>query len=199
SGYWISCAASRPSTNAPHLHSGTARPISSCRCSSVLSYWKAYSAKRIDCSRSSRVSRRISAFVLRFSTISSCLSPVQNGAARSPQLETFPAPVGKKAVLSSWWMFPFYQIAEVREVRKTWLTLLCIALAVSLLPAVSSASGTGSGDVPSVIEVVKAVNFREGPSTDAKIIRLLKAGERLSVRSQPNTYWFEAVDKNGKT
>jgi len=96
-------------------------------------------------------------------------------------------------------MFPFYQIAEVREVRKTWLTLLCIALAVSLLPAVSSASGTGSGDVPSVIEVVKAVNFREGPSTDAKIIRLLKAGERLSVRSQPNTYWFEAVDKNGKT
>lgn len=83
--------------------------------------------------------------------------------------------------------------------RRKLIPLVCIALVLSLLPAVSSASGSGPQDVPSVIEVVKGVNFRQGPSTSAKQIRLLKTGERLAVLGRPNAYWYEAMDKNGVT
>lgn len=78
------------------------------------------------------------------------------------------------------------------------ILLLCALLAVgSLLPAAMHASGDPSGEVPVKIEVVKTVNFREGPSTSRPRIRFLKAGEQLDVLGRPNAYWYEARDKNG--
>lgn len=81
--------------------------------------------------------------------------------------------------------------------KKKVLLLLCAVLVVSLFPPVSAAADASAPEVPSVIEVVKSVNFRKGPSTSKARIRFLKAGERLDVLGRPNTYWYEAKDKNG--
>lgn len=81
--------------------------------------------------------------------------------------------------------------------KKWLLLLLCAGLIASLFPVAASASGTVSPEVPAVIEVVKSVNFRTGPSTSKPRIRFLRAGETLDVLSRPNTYWYEAKDKNG--
>lgn len=81
--------------------------------------------------------------------------------------------------------------------KKMFLLLLVAGLIVSLIPAGALAAGPEAPVVPKVIEVVKSVNFREGPGTSYPQIRFLKAGERLDVLGRPNANWYETKDKNG--
>jgi len=45
--------------------------------------------------------------------------------------------------------------------------------------------------------IVATVSFRTGPSTSAARIRYMKAGERLTVVSKYNDYWYYVQDANG--
>ncbi len=59
---------------------------------------------------------------------------------------------------------------------------------------------TGSTDLDTHAtnaQVLTSVSFRKGPSTSAERIRYLQAGERIQIIAKPNSYWYEAKDKNG--
>lgn len=47
--------------------------------------------------------------------------------------------------------------------------------------------------------VESGVNFRTAPSTSSSKIRLLKTGEKLTVLSKTNNYWYKVKDSKGKT
>ncbi|TBL67913.1 SH3 domain-containing C40 family peptidase [Paenibacillus thalictri] len=49
---------------------------------------------------------------------------------------------------------------------------------------------------PANAKIVKSVNFRTGPSTDAAKIRLLSKGESLWILEKINSYWYKAADTN---
>ena len=78
--------------------------------------------------------------------------------------------------------------------RKSLLALLILGLIFSLMPA--GALAAYSYETP-VIEVIKSVNFRTGPSTDDARIRYLQVGEVLDVISEPNSNWVQARDASG--
>ncbi|WP_318153589.1 C40 family peptidase [Paenibacillus vietnamensis] len=48
-------------------------------------------------------------------------------------------------------------------------------------------------------EVKAGVNMRSAPSASAAVIRVLKAGEQLSVIEKVNAYWYKVTDATGKT
>lgn len=48
-------------------------------------------------------------------------------------------------------------------------------------------------------EVKQGVNFRNAPSTDSKVIRMLKRGEDIQVLDKHNNYWLKIKTKDGKT
>lgn len=47
-------------------------------------------------------------------------------------------------------------------------------------------------------EVKYGVNFRTGPSTDSKVIRMLEKGEDIHVIEQVNRYWLKVQTKDGR-
>ncbi|CAM3439877.1 SH3 domain-containing protein [Marinicrinis lubricantis] len=47
-------------------------------------------------------------------------------------------------------------------------------------------------------KIVRGVNFRTSPSTDASKIRMLQTGERVQVIDEVNNYWIKIKDSNGK-
>lgn len=71
---------------------------------------------------------------------------------------------------------------------------LAIAMLLTLAP--TGASADYSYDVPA-IEVIKAVNFRTGPSTGYDAIRFLQKGELLEVIGDPSAYWLQVKDGSG--
>ncbi|MGG4034090.1 SH3 domain-containing C40 family peptidase [Paenibacillus cisolokensis] len=76
---------------------------------------------------------------------------------------------------------------------------LAAALVAGSLTAVGTV-GNGAAYAAQATAVVEwGVNLRTGPSTSAKVIRMLKKGERISVISQTNKYWLHVRDANGKT
>lgn len=70
----------------------------------------------------------------------------------------------------------------------------------------NSGSGSSSKDTSSNDEknsntngvIVASVSFREGASTSADRIRYLQKGEKVTVLSKPNSYWYHVQDSNGK-
>ena len=75
--------------------------------------------------------------------------------------------------------------------KKSLLTLLIMALLVPLLAV------PGQAEAATHIQVKKSVSFRDQPNTSSNVKRYLKTGERLTVLSQPNSYWYQVRDAGG--
>lgn len=64
-----------------------------------------------------------------------------------------------------------------------------------------SSSGSASGSTVntggSVGEIVSSVSMRTGPGTDYERIRYAQDGEKVTILSQPNRYWYEIRDRYG--
>ncbi|MFD0714314.1 SH3 domain-containing protein [Paenibacillus sp. GCM10027626] len=72
------------------------------------------------------------------------------------------------------------------------MTLASILAASISLPAITEAAQqTG--------EIKASVSFREGPSTDSKVMRYLSKGEDVTVLKEVNSYWYQVQDQNGQT
>src|SRR5689334_9514425 len=54
-------------------------------------------------------------------------------------------------------------------------------------------------EAATTIQVKKSVSFRDQPNTSSHVKRYLKAGERLTVLGQPNSYWYQVRDAGGTT
>lgn len=77
--------------------------------------------------------------------------------------------------------------------KKTALSLLAGTLIFAAVPFQAHAVTKNQK-----AEIVHSVNFRTAPSTSGKQIRYLKDGEIVTILSQPNSYWYEIKDQNGK-
>ncbi|WP_042165868.1 C40 family peptidase [Paenibacillus gorillae] len=80
--------------------------------------------------------------------------------------------------------------------------LLLSAVSASIPAAwnAQTASAAASTTVSAGQALIKAsVSFRTAPSTSASRIKYLKAGELVSVISQPNSYWYQVRDSSGTT
>ncbi|MFF2091685.1 C40 family peptidase [Paenibacillus sp. NPDC058174] len=80
--------------------------------------------------------------------------------------------------------------------------LLLSAVSVSIPAAwnAQTASAAASTTVSAGQALIKAsVSFRTSPSTSASRIKYLKAGELVTVLSQPNSYWYQVKDSSGTT
>lgn len=66
-----------------------------------------------------------------------------------------------------------------------------------LLGSVSLAIPAAMAASSAVVEA--GVNFREAPSANASVIRMLKKGEQLAIVEQTNAYWYKVTDSTGKT
>lgn len=82
----------------------------------------------------------------------------------------------------------------MKKVKKNILTcVLAASIGLSAVPFHALAANQGS------LKVVNSVNFREQPSTKSNNqIRFLKSGETVQIIGQPNSYWYQVKDKNGK-
>jgi hypothetical protein len=54
----------------------------------------------------------------------------------------------------------------------------------------SSSSNTGT--------IVASVNFRSSPSTSGKVLDLLHSGEKVTILSKVNAYWYKVRTSDGK-
>lgn len=79
---------------------------------------------------------------------------------------------------------------------KKWATLFVASamLVTAALPGSAAAAGNAK-----TAEVVSGVSFREAPSTSGDFIRYLKKGERVTILSQPNSYWYQVRSAKGDT
>ncbi|TDF97182.1 C40 family peptidase [Paenibacillus piri] len=73
----------------------------------------------------------------------------------------------------------------------------------ALLIAATVTTGAGlisphSALAASEATITYGVNFRVSPSTDSKVIRTLKKGEKIQVISQPNKYWYYVRTTQGQ-
>ncbi|MBP1966036.1 SH3 domain-containing protein [Paenibacillus aceris] len=57
--------------------------------------------------------------------------------------------------------------------------------------------GSNSGSA-SEGQIVSSVSFRQGASTDAARIRYLKAGEKVTILSKVNSYWYKVKASDGR-
>jgi peptidoglycan DL-endopeptidase CwlO len=74
--------------------------------------------------------------------------------------------------------------------RKGILLLLASLLMLVSVPVfAAAASATG--------EIVSTVNFRNGPSTSAKVLKSLKSGQSVTVLEKINRYWLKVKDGIG--
>ncbi|WP_010271524.1 C40 family peptidase [Paenibacillus senegalensis] len=72
--------------------------------------------------------------------------------------------------------------------------VIAASIGFSSVPIQALASEQGT------LKVVSSVNFREKPTTNGNNqIRFLKSGETLEIIGQPNSYWYQVKDKNGRT
>ncbi|GIP31058.1 SH3 domain-containing C40 family peptidase [Paenibacillus sp. J2TS4] len=73
--------------------------------------------------------------------------------------------------------------------------IIAASIGLSAIPFQAMAATDGQG----TIKVVNSVNFRTQPNVNSNQIRSLKTGETLDIIGQPNSYWYQVKDKNGKT
>ncbi|MEC0269826.1 SH3 domain-containing protein [Paenibacillus anseongense] len=66
------------------------------------------------------------------------------------------------------------------------------AVTVPMVKEASAATTTTTG------QIVSSVSFRQGASTDAARIRYLKAGEKVTILSKVNSYWYKVRASDGK-
>ncbi|MEB4794821.1 SH3 domain-containing protein [Paenibacillus chondroitinus] len=66
------------------------------------------------------------------------------------------------------------------------------AVTVPMAKEASAATTTTTG------QIVSSVSFRQGASTDAARIRYLKAGEKVTILSKVNSYWYKVKASDGK-
>ncbi|MFS0723928.1 SH3 domain-containing protein [Paenibacillus sp. 1P07SE] len=77
--------------------------------------------------------------------------------------------------------------------KKSLLIVIVLTLLMPLLPV------TERAEAAATIQVKKSVSFRDQPNTSSHVKRYLKAGERLTVLGQPNSYWYRVRDAGGTT
>lgn len=74
--------------------------------------------------------------------------------------------------------------------------LLCSA-GVIALPQAQAATAVQGNVLTGTIQY--GVNFRVGPSTSSKVIKMLKAGEKVTILDQSNAYFYKVRTSDGKT
>jgi hypothetical protein len=65
-----------------------------------------------------------------------------------------------------------------------------------VIPSSGSTSSTSSGTNTGTI--VASVNFRSSPSTSGKVLDMLHSGEKVTILSKVNSYWYKVRTSNGK-
>lgn len=68
---------------------------------------------------------------------------------------------------------------------------------VSSLSKYISTSGSNVSSSTNA-QILWGVSFRTGPSTGTSRIRYLQKGENVTVLSQPNSYWYQVKDQQGR-
>lgn len=76
------------------------------------------------------------------------------------------------------------------------LLIVTSALAMVMAVPTFSAAATTAGSSASI---VSSVSFRSGPSTSSTVIKHLKAGEKVTIVEETNSYWYKVKDSSGAT
>jgi hypothetical protein len=64
---------------------------------------------------------------------------------------------------------------------------------------IRSSGSTTSSSSSKIGTIVASVNFRSSPSTKSKVLDLLHKGEKVTIVSKVNSYWYKVRTSNGKT
>lgn len=78
------------------------------------------------------------------------------------------------------------------EVRKGLLIVTSALAMLMAVPTFASAATAGSA-----ANIVSSVSFRSGPSTSSTVMKYLKAGDKVTIVEETNSYWYKVKDSSG--
>ncbi|WP_027087577.1 C40 family peptidase [Cohnella panacarvi] len=74
--------------------------------------------------------------------------------------------------------------------------LLIVTSALAMLMSVPTFASAATGG--SSANIVSTVSFRSGPSTSSTVMKYLKAGDKVTIVEETNSYWYKVKDSNGQ-
>jgi len=77
-------------------------------------------------------------------------------------------------------------------VRKGILIVTSALAMLMSVPTFASAATAGSS-----ANIVSSVSFRSGPSTSSTVMKYLKAGDKVTIVEETNSYWYKVKDSSG--